>query len=170
MSRGSMFHLICGLPGAGKTTLAKQLEHEIHAVRFCPDEWIEPLLIDKSDRTEMDRIRPTIGELQWKQIVRLLELGCNTVWEQGFWHQEERERFRNKAKRLGAKVILHYLDVPLAELKRRIQKRNTSLPLGSFFVEPSELDTWLGWFQAPSGRELNSYDEHYVYDGEGNVT
>jgi len=31
---------MCGLPSAGKTTLAKQLECETKAVRLCPDEWI----------------------------------------------------------------------------------------------------------------------------------
>ena len=40
--------LICGLPGAGKTTLAKQLERERPALRLTPDEWIAPLLADAS--------------------------------------------------------------------------------------------------------------------------
>lgn len=166
----STLHLVCGLPGAGKTTLAKKLEHQFHAVRFCPDEWIEPLLIDKSDRAEMDRIRPAVGELQWSQIVRLLELGCNAVWEQGFWNQEERKRYRDEAERVGARVVLHHLDVPVAELKRRIQKRNAHLPSGSFFVEPHEIDTWMGWFQTPSDEELGTHDEVYSYDGRANVT
>ncbi len=29
---------MCGLPGAGKTTLAMRLEREIPAMRMCPDE------------------------------------------------------------------------------------------------------------------------------------
>ena len=31
-------HLLCGLPGAGKTTLARQLEAGLPAVRFSLDE------------------------------------------------------------------------------------------------------------------------------------
>ena len=31
-----MLHLICGLPCAGKTTLAKQLERDVPALRLCP--------------------------------------------------------------------------------------------------------------------------------------
>ncbi|WP_424949772.1 AAA family ATPase [Deinococcus sp.] len=35
--------LMVGLPGSGKTTLAKQLEQRHSAVRFTPDEWMMPL-------------------------------------------------------------------------------------------------------------------------------
>ena len=31
--------LLCGLPCAGKTTLARQLEREYTALRLSPDEW-----------------------------------------------------------------------------------------------------------------------------------
>ena len=48
--------LICGLPGAGKTTLAKRLEHELRAVRLCPDEWKHDLGIDYYDE-EQTRIK-----------------------------------------------------------------------------------------------------------------
>ena len=35
--------LVCGLPGSGKTTLARRLEETILAVRLCPDEWMADL-------------------------------------------------------------------------------------------------------------------------------
>ena len=35
--------LTVGLPGSGKTTLARQLEREHRAIRFSPDEWMKPL-------------------------------------------------------------------------------------------------------------------------------
>jgi predicted kinase len=39
--------LICGLPGASKTTLAKQLEASRSALRLCADEWIARILEDR---------------------------------------------------------------------------------------------------------------------------
>jgi predicted kinase len=36
--------LIVGLPGAGKTTLARRLEVERAALRFTPDEWMKAML------------------------------------------------------------------------------------------------------------------------------
>jgi predicted kinase len=35
--------MICGLPGSGKTTLARRVEAESAAVRFTPDEWMAAL-------------------------------------------------------------------------------------------------------------------------------
>ena len=44
-------YLLCGLPAAGKTTLAKQLEEKQGAVRFTLDEW----MIRLYDYTIFDR-------------------------------------------------------------------------------------------------------------------
>ena len=38
--------VICGLPGAGKTTLAKQIEHDLPALRLTPDDWMTALSIN----------------------------------------------------------------------------------------------------------------------------
>lgn len=35
--------LVCGLPGAGKTTLARRLADEVPAVRLSGDEWMVAL-------------------------------------------------------------------------------------------------------------------------------
>lgn len=41
--------LICGLPGSGKTTVAKRLAEEVPAVRLSPDEWKHALALDYYD-------------------------------------------------------------------------------------------------------------------------
>ena len=38
--------IVCGLPGSGKTTLAKELSADGAAVRMSPDDWIEALDIN----------------------------------------------------------------------------------------------------------------------------
>jgi predicted kinase len=52
--------LLCGVAGAGKTTLAKQLEAK-GAVRMCPDEWLVALGFDIYDRDG----RIAVERLQW---------------------------------------------------------------------------------------------------------
>ena len=41
--------LLCGLPGSGKTTLARKLAEEPHAVRLSPDEWLAGFGFDLFD-------------------------------------------------------------------------------------------------------------------------
>lgn len=78
-SDGPWVIIVCGLPGAGKTTHAKVLEKELGAIRFCPDEWMEMLLLDLYDEER----RAKIEALQWKLGQGLLALGLTVVIEWG---------------------------------------------------------------------------------------
>lgn len=145
--------LICGLPGAGKTTLARQIEQEREALRLCPDEWIAQILADPSDRRELDRLRDPVEKIQWQVALRALALGLDVVLEYGFWSREERARFRREAEATGARVELRYLAVSREELKARLARRNADLPGGTFAVSEEELDLWWSWFEPPGADE-----------------
>ncbi|MGC8486970.1 MAG: AAA family ATPase [Clostridia bacterium] len=41
--------LMCGLPGSGKTTRARELERVLPALRLAPDEWLRELGLDGCD-------------------------------------------------------------------------------------------------------------------------
>ena len=146
--------LICGLPGAGKTTLARQLEATHAALRLCPDEWIAPLLADAANIAELDRLRSPVEALQWEMALRVLALGLNVVLEWGFWSRAERDGYRAKAEAIGAQVELRYLDVGRDELWARLSKRNANLPKGTFVVSEDQLDLWSSWFEVPTADEL----------------
>jgi predicted kinase len=148
--------LICGLPGSGKTTLAKQLERQHNALRLCPDEWIADILADPNDIGERDRLRDPVESLQWDVARRALLLGINVILENGFWSREERMRFRSGAESLGARVELHYLNVDVNELWERLSRRNENLPPGTFVVKRDELELWAESFEPPTEDELTS--------------
>ncbi len=148
--------LICGLPGSGKTTLAKQLEHSCPAFRLCPDEWIAPLLADVTDTAELDRLRTPIESVQWEVAKRVLTLGVDVILENGFWSREERVSYRLQAEARGARVELRYLDVPRDELWERLSRRNANLPPGTFAVREDQLDLWWSWFEPPTADELSN--------------
>ncbi len=155
--------LVCGLPGAGKTTLAKELELSSQAVRFCPDEWIKAVIKDERDKPELDRLRDPVEQLQWRTAQRLLTLGSSVILENGFWSREERAGFQSQAKVLGARAELHCLTVPKEELWRRIEKRNAGSPDDSFQITREELDFWWSLYQVPAEDELQTYDSFHVY-------
>ena len=146
--------LICGLPGSGKTTLAKQLELSRPALRLCPDEWIAPLLADVTDTVELDRLRTPIESVQWEVAKRVLALGVDVILENGFWSRDERARYRSQAEALGVRVELCYLEVGRDELWARLSKRNANLPPGTFAVRKDQLDLWLSWFEPPTADEF----------------
>jgi len=116
--------IVCGLPGSGKTTYAKQLETELRAIRFCADEWMDALLLDLWD----EAIRAKIEALQWEFCQRLLALGLTTIIEWGTWGRSERAALRTRAQELGAKVELHYLTAPIEVLLERIERRRMENP------------------------------------------
>jgi predicted kinase len=146
--------LICGLPGAGKTTLARQLELSQSALRLSPDEWIASLLADVTDMVELDRLRSPVEAVQWEVAKRVLALGVDVVLEWGFWSRDERIWYRSQAEAIGAQVDLRYLEVGRDELWARLSKRNAHLPPGTFVVTEEQLDLWWSWFQPPAADEL----------------
>ena len=145
---------VCGLPGAGKTTLATELERTHTALRLCPDEWIAHILADPNDRAELDRLRTHVEALQWDVAKRMLVLGVNVILENGFWSHEERLRYRSEAEMVEAEVELHYLQVDMDELWQRLEKRNAKLPAGTFHVNRSDLEEWAKLFEPPLEDEM----------------
>ncbi|MFC3861388.1 AAA family ATPase [Deinococcus antarcticus] len=75
-------HLLVGLPGAGKTTLARQLEAQHAALRLTPDEWMQPLF----GAGESDDKRAVLEhDLLWSVAKRVLTLGVDVVLDFGLW-------------------------------------------------------------------------------------
>jgi predicted kinase len=91
MTRIPTLHLTCGLPGAGKTTLAKQIERDAPALRLTTDDWLTRLIkADPADHPDA-RIRDALEQLLLETAIRALELGIDVVLDFGVWSRAERE-------------------------------------------------------------------------------
>ena len=142
--------IVCGLPGSGKTTYARQLETKLRALRLCPDEWMDALSIDIWDEVRRERVE----SLQWKLGQQLLALGLTVIVEWGTWGRSERDALRERARQLGATVELHYLRAPVDVLLQRIQHRGMENPP----ITHEQLQQWAQTFQAPTSAEKALFD------------
>ncbi|HLY41943.1 MAG TPA: AAA family ATPase [Terracidiphilus sp.] len=142
--------LICGLPGAGKTTLARELEKKFQAIRFCPDEWMIALAIDLYDEAR----RGKVEALQWQLAQTLLARGVSVIIEWGTWGRSERDTLRLGARALGAEVELRYLTVPVDVLYERVRQRGMEYPP----IKREDLARWADAFQAPTREEIDLFD------------
>ena len=155
-STGSRLIIVCGLPGSGKTTLAKGLESRLRAVRFSPDEWMEALSLILWD----EESRGKIEALQWKIGQELLTLGLAVIIEWGTWGRTERDTLRLRARALGAAVELHYVSAPADVLFERIQRRGMEKPP----IERDAISRWFEIFQAPTPEEIALFDKPLLAD------
>jgi len=153
---GSRLIIVCGLPGSGKTTIAKMLESRLHGIRLAPDEWMEALSINLWDEEK----RAKIEALQWKFTQELLTLGLTVIIEWGTWGRSERDTLRLGARALGAAVELHYLSASEDVLFERIHSRGMENPP----IERDALSAWFKNFQAPTSEEMALFDKPLIAD------
>jgi predicted kinase len=146
--------LTCGLPGAGKTALATRLAAERSAVRLTKDEWLWALGSSPWDRPTGEKVEREL----WHLAQQILRLGLSVVLDFGLWARVERDELRTMARGLGVGVELHYLDVPVEELWRRIERRNAAPPWDNDPIGRADLDEWLAIFQPPDAEEMALFD------------
>ena len=163
---GSRLIIICGLPGSGKTSLAKLLAAKTGALRFSADDWIDALSPSpqhhhadlltlwwqKRKRKFIAQSRSKIEALQWDVARHLLALGATVIIESGAWTKAERESLRIESRNLGAAVELRYLSAPLDVLLQRLQQRGHSPIKRRHFLR------WASDFEPPTPEELTQYD------------
>ena len=146
-------YLVFGLPGAGKSTRARQLVERTGAVPFDPDEWVQRLGASLVDYEFRFRLQDQLLE----HARRVLRAGASVVVEFGSWSREEREVIRHVAVSEGAATELHFVDAPLDELVRRVRER------GGPEAEALISDVLIGLsdrFEHPTPDEAAEYDRY----------
>lgn len=150
MKEPATLYLIVGLPGAGKTTKARQLAVEASALRLTPDEWMKTLFgrNDPATRDVLEGCLIGIG-------LRTLQLHTNVILDFGFWSKDERSSLRWIARQIGANSQVIYLPIDPEMQRKRIQNRFTEAPDQTWSMSEEELTQWRAFFHEPDEAELH---------------
>ena len=154
--RSPTLTLFCGLPGAGKTTLAKRLEAEGRGVRLCTDEWQASLGFGHADGGFHDRLQRQLYAL----ALDLLRIGTDVILEDGLWTRAERTPKLRDARDAAARVELHVFDITFDVLWSRLQQRNADTSAAAYPMTYDDLRRAFAIFEPPVPTELADVSHH----------
>jgi predicted kinase len=146
-------HLTVGLPGVGKTTLARELERATGALRLTPDEWMLPLF--GLHWTDFAGTRDVLeGRLVWVGH-QVLRAGVSVILDFGCWSPDERYALRAIADLAGADFELHYVVLPEDERRKRATARWREAPEETFEMTLEDHERFRTQFTPPTPEELH---------------
>jgi predicted kinase len=148
--RAATLILMVGLPGAGKTTRARELAATHRALRLTPDHWMIPLFGDSMANGKRFVLEGRLISV----ALQALRLGTSVVLDYGLWDREERSALRWLARSAGAACQVVYLPVDKNVQLDRIAHRQETTPHQTFPMSETEVDAWRQQFQVPDAAEL----------------
>jgi len=120
---------------AGKSTLARRLAEQRHAVLLVQDEFLERLYPgDVKDIPFYVLYSSRIGEVVKPLVCELLTRGVSVVLDFPANTTKQRAWFRQILDATNASHELHFIDVPDATCKRQLKERSNNLPAESPWV------------------------------------
>ncbi len=125
MNTRPIIYLLCGLPGSGKTTYAKQLEKE-NTVRLSLDEELFALFGREFSLEQYSEFEKQIKGKLLERTISLIKDGKSVILDWGFWKKNEREEVKKIMQGQGAEVRLLYFKKDAPKLLQGVQNRDLS--------------------------------------------
>lgn len=149
-----VLYLTVGLPGAGKTTLARRIAAKQTILRLTPDDWMAPLF----GHSDADGRRDILeGRMIWVAH-QVLVSGSSVILDFGCWSAEERFAIRSVAESARARFDLQYVQIGEAERRARAARRWQEAPESTFAMTDADHERLLALCQPPSSAELTNAD------------
>lgn len=143
--------LTVGLPGTGKTTAARRLKADEHALRLTKDEWATALFGDANPPDASDVFEGRLIDIG----LRTIELGIDVVIDFGLWSRDERSSLRQAAPDRGARADVRYFELDPTEQRRRLDARQAREAQSTWPMTDDELAGWAARFDVPTPGELD---------------
>lgn len=160
-------HFIGGKPGAGKTTLARELGRSLPAAVFCEDEWLETLGFQIASLQDYQQAARRCGDLIGPLATDLLRMGLSVVLDVPANTVGSRAWVRSLFEAAGADHVLHWIDGADGACLENVHRRNEEKPSGVYWGPVSD-DRFYGVLPLivpPSPAERFNVVRHSAYSG-----
>ncbi|MFI0965859.1 AAA family ATPase [Streptomyces sp. NPDC021080] len=147
--------LMCGLPGAGKTTYALDLVRRGY-VRLSIDEVVWQRLGRRDaglvlEAEAFDRLKEEVRREQRQELVELMRAGRDVVVDYSFWSRAARDDYKSLIENCGHHWELIHLKADRTILERRLEARNREAGANSVTVDETLFNRYLAVFEEPDG-------------------
>lgn len=133
-------HLMHGFIGFGKTTVAKQLEKNLPAIRLTHDD----IMLERYGRNPDDFAEKykEVDDYIRAEAEKYIHQGQNVIMDYGFWSHSKRKEYYEWAKTLTDNVVFHAASCDLKTAKNRLLKR-TKTDTNALFINENTFETLL---------------------------
>ena len=149
MSPKPTVYLLCGLPGSGKSTCARELEKS-SAFRLTLDEELFKRFGREFESGYEEKERATKEELKMI-LLENMATGRSVILDYGFWKKAARDEYRELIEQRGGECKLLYFKVSSDELKKRLAFRNVTDQMNNHHIDETLLEKFIGEFEEPVG-------------------
>lgn len=149
----TILHLFCGKIAAGKSTFAKRLSHQSDSLLISEDDWMSALYgPELKSFDDYVRYSARLRSIMGPHLISLLRSGTSVALDFPANTRNLRAWMKDLADAAEVLPILHYLDIPEAQCRDRLRKRNAT---GAHAFAPSDADFDLisRYFEAPEQDE-----------------
>lgn len=141
---------LCGLPGAGKTSVADALQEQ-HDLRLVDRDRIRAAMFPLCAYSDVEK--QAANEAVLAAVAANCRLGFDTLIDgMTFSSRVERREFGGVVRDCGGRFVLLYLDCSLETARERIRAHGSDHPAGD--REPELADEVAARFEPPEGEGL----------------
>lgn len=162
----TVVYMLCGLPGSGKTTCAKELEKK-GAERLTLDEELFNRFGREFPSERYDEYETTTKSELREVLKTHVAENRPVVLDYGFWKKSARDEYKELITNFGGEWKLLYLKAPIGVLKKRLAARNTQAPDKNHRISEELLEKFVGEFEAPEGEGEEIIESSYISFGRG---